>query len=221
MAIFLVEDEDSLAELLKMNLELEGFDVFRFERAEPVLAEMDSTTPDLIVLDVNLPGMNGFKFMKDIQDRNYPVIFLTVKDDLKDRILGFKLGADDYITKPFEVEEFIFRVKAVLRRTDDGEDRSRLEAGPLVLDRDRRLLIVEGEERELTASQYLVMEKLMVNRRQVISRSRILQQLWNNELTVSTTRAVDMHINRLRKKMGEHRDCIKTVYGAGYKLDVN
>ncbi len=220
MAIFLVEDEDPLAELLKMNLELEGFEVSRFKEAESALVELESITPDMIVLDVNLPGMNGFKFMKKIQDRNCPVIFLTVKDDLRDRILGFKLGADDYIAKPFEVEEFIFRVKAVLRRTVDGEERSRLVAGPLVLDRDRRLLIVEGEEKELTSSQYLVLEKLMVNRRQVISRRKILQQLWNNEITVSTTRAVDMHINRLRKKLDEHRDCIKTVYGAGYKLDV-
>ncbi len=220
MSIFLVEDEDSLAELLEMNLELEGFEVVRFARAETAKAELESSIPELIVLDVNLPGMNGFNFMKEIQDRDYPVIFLTVKSDLEDRLLGFRLGADDYITKPFEVEEFIFRVKAVLRRTGDETEDECIRAGPLVLDKKRHLLLVEGEERELTASQFLVLEKLMANPRQVISREKILRCLWQNELPGTTTRAVDMHINRLRKKLGEHRDCIATVYGAGYKLDV-
>lgn len=220
MAIIIVEDEKSLAELISMNLELEGYKTRIFNDGETALSALKNINPDLLILDIKLPGMNGFELQKKLKNNSFPVIFLTVRAEIENRLLGFKLGADDYITKPFDMEELLFRVKAVLRRTSDDGEKNKINCGPLILDRQRHLLLIEDKKIELTTSQFILLETFMANPGVVFSREKILKKLWNNNISTTSTRTVDMHIKRLREKLGDKSPLIKTIYGAGYKLEV-
>ncbi len=220
MHILIVEDNSSLAELLEMNLELEGYQVTVTAKGEEALKLIKEKDINLIILDVMLPDINGFKIKKRMKNKDIPVIFLTAKGDVRDRILGFKLGADDYIPKPFEMEELIFRIKAVLSRTYKL-DKEKISAGPISLDTKTKMLEYDGENIDLTKSQYIILKSLMENKQAVISREQILEKLWDFDIETSNTRTVDMHIKRLREKLGSYRDLIQTVYGVGYKVDLD
>ncbi|RTZ70017.1 MAG: DNA-binding response regulator [Aquificaceae bacterium] len=219
--IAVVEDDPDLLEILEYNLKKEGFEVFAFERGEHFLKFMsEGKKPHLVVLDVMLPGMSGFELAKIIKGneayRDIPVVFLTAKTLEEDKLKGFELGADDYISKPFSVKEFIARIRVILRRYYP----QRLEAfglGELKLYPDRFEVFCGDKKVELTRAEFKILQTLLEKKGEVVKRSTLMDAIapFGRE-TVS--RAVDVHITKIRKKLGECGKYIKTVRGVGYKV---
>ncbi|HHW11489.1 MAG TPA: response regulator transcription factor [Firmicutes bacterium] len=221
MKIFIVEDDQAIANLININLSLEGFETTVFSDAESALKMMEKEKPDLILLDIMLPGISGFEMQSRIRELKIPVIFLTARTSLQDRLLGLELGGDDYITKPFDNRELVLRVKAVLRRvTAKNEREKEITIGPFRLLIHQRFFYVEGRLVELTPTEFELIKLFMKNYQRVFSREELLDLVWGFEY-YGDTRTIDMHIQRLRKKLGKHKDSIKTVYGIGYQLNVD
>lgn len=238
--ILIVDDEADLREIIACNLETAGYAVDEACSAEEALAllrfRQTDDTPDspglpaLILLDVMMPGINGFQ-MADIMRRerhlSLPIIFLTAKDQEEDILTGFSRGGDDYITKPFSVRELMARVAAVIRRTETadtgGEEEQRgtrqrdLGRG-LVIDDSRKIVIADGEEIILSRKELGILATLSAQPGHVFTRDDILSAVWNGEAYV-LDRTVDVHIARLRKKLGSHGDRISSRQGYGYKFD--
>lgn len=219
MRILVVEDDPSLANLLKILFELEDFTVHLCDSAEQALAYLQDTTPELLILDVNLPSLSGFDLQRQIRDQGIPVIFLTARTHVDDRILGLKLGADDYVTKPFDNEELVLRVRALCKRLDRSKAQLSTRDERIVLSEEQRSLYVDGAKLDLTNSEFQLFRCLYGHQPDVVSRDALLAEMWEVEPgEVYSTRAVDVQIQRIRKKLGVHRDWIKTVYGLGYSL---
>jgi two-component system phosphate regulon response regulator PhoB len=220
--ILLVEDEPDIAEVLRYNLEKEGYDVEVEERGDTALERIRRDAPDLLLLDLMLPGLDGLEvariLQRDTRTRSLPLIMLTAKGEEVDRIVGLELGADDYVTKPFSPREVVLRVKAVLRRTarsvPEGEV---LSVGPLRLDPGGHRLEVEGEEVPLTATEFRLLKLLMERVGRVQTRGQLLSDVWGYAEDIDS-RTVDTHIRRLRRKLGPGADHIETVIGVGYRL---
>ncbi|MDR1663740.1 MAG: response regulator transcription factor [Clostridiales bacterium] len=211
--ILIVEDEFTINELIKRNLQLVGHTCFQVYDGNAALAEMKKETYDLIILDVMLPERDGFSLLA--QARHTPAIFLTARDSLTDRIKGFSLGADDYILKPFEMLELTARVEAVLRRTQKGVRVFELDGIRVAFE--MRAVYRNGQPVELTPKEYELLEILVANRNLALSRDKLLERVWGYDFS-GDSRTVDVHIQRLRKKLGwESR--IKTVYKMGYRLE--
>ncbi|MDY7094039.1 MAG: response regulator transcription factor [Acidobacteriota bacterium] len=221
--IFIVEDEPDIAEVLEYNLGREGFEVQSFERGDTALTATRRDTPDLVLLDLMLPGLDGLEFARMLKREpatsRIPVIMLTAKGEEVDRIVGLELGADDYITKPFSPREVVLRVKAVLRRHSNGgeETAELLEAGPVRLDVPGHQLQIGDEEIALTATEFRLLKLLMERSGRVQSRSRLLSDVWGYAEDVDS-RTVDTHIRRLRRKLGDEATRIETVVGVGYRF---
>ncbi|MFH2204936.1 MAG: response regulator transcription factor [Elusimicrobiota bacterium] len=219
--VLIVEDEKGLVKLIKYNFEKEGYAVAAAYDGEAGLALARKDKPDLILLDIMLPKMDGLSLCKALrQDSRIPIIFLTAKKSEIDRILGLKLGGDDYVTKPFSIAELLARVEAVLRRS--GADAPRgsgtLKAGRLEVDLDRHLVRVEGKEVALTPKEFEFLRLLLEADGKVVSRDRILEQVWGYDRAIDIdTRTVDQHIARLRRKLKSEGKRIVTVTGAGYR----
>jgi two-component system phosphate regulon response regulator PhoB len=221
--ILVVEDEKDLAELLAYNLEQEGFRTFT---ALDGLSGLDKATellPDLIVLDLMLPGMSGTEICKSLKRNpktaSIPVIVLTAKGEEIDRVIGFEIGADDYVVKPFSTRELLLRVKAVLRRFQPEQAGSGIiRIGPLALDTGRHVVTVDGEEASLTSMEFKLLLTLAERTGRLQSRELLLKDVWGYSYA-GDTRTVDTHITRLRTKLGEAGDMIKTVRGFGYKIE--
>lgn len=212
--ILIVEDEEIINELIKRNLALVGHTCDSAFDGEEALAKLGKQAYDLMILDIMLPKTDGFTVMK--QAKNQPTIFLTAKDNLIDRIHGFSLGADDYLTKPFEMLELLARVEAVLRRTKKNFNVFELEQ--IRVDFDSRQVYNGTELLELTPKEYELLEVLIHNRNIALSRERLLELVWGYDFE-GEGRTIDVHIQRLRKKLGwENR--IKTVYKIGYRLEL-
>jgi len=220
--ILLVEDEPDIAEVLRYNLEKEGFDVEVEDRGDTALERIRKDAPDLLLLDLMLPGLDGLEvariLQRDTQTRSLPLIMLTAKGEEVDRIVGLELGADDYVTKPFSPREVVLRVKAVLRRAahsvPEGEI---LSVGPLRLDPAGHRLEVEGDEVPLTATEFRLLKLLMERVGRVQTRGQLLSDVWGYAEDIDS-RTVDTHIRRLRRKLGPGADHIETVIGVGYRL---
>ena len=222
MNILIVEDEKSLAELVKINLELEGFKTKICHTATKTIDVLNDYVPDLILLDIILPDGSGFEIQSKIKKKEIPVIFLTAKTHLKDRLLGLELGADDYITKPFDNRELMLRIKAVLRRSKEtNHDQNIINCDPFMLALDQQSFFIEDDEIYLTKTELKIMKKLMNNHKKVLSREQLLKSIWGNNIIEASTRTIDIHIRRIRKKLGKYGDMIKTLYGIGYKLEVD
>jgi two-component system phosphate regulon response regulator PhoB len=221
--IFIVEDEPDIAEVLEYNLGREGFEVQSFERGDTALTATRRDSPDLVLLDLMLPGLDGLEFARMLKREpatsRIPVIMLTAKGEEVDRIVGLELGADDYITKPFSPREVVLRVKAVLRRRSNGgeETAELLEAGPVRLDVPGHQLQIGDEEIALTATEFRLLKLLMERSGRVQSRSRLLSDVWGYAEDVDS-RTVDTHIRRLRRKLGDEAARIETVVGVGYRF---
>ncbi|MGO4788851.1 response regulator transcription factor [Paenibacillus sp. 2KB_20] len=214
-AILIVEDEISINELIKRNLQLVGHQCTSVLDGEAAISEIQCHNYDLIILDVMLPEFDGFEVFKEVHGT--PTIFLTARNSLSDRITGFSMGADDYLTKPFEMLELLARVEAVLRRTQ--KNKKCFEAGEVRIDFDGRQVFYKGELVECTPKEYELLEVLVNNRNIALSRERLLELVWGHDYE-GETRTIDVHIQRLRKKLGwEHM--IKTVYKLGYRLEVS
>jgi DNA-binding response OmpR family regulator len=217
--ILIVDDEEDLCEILQYNLSNEGYYTEIAHSAEEALKRPLGNF-DLVLLDVMMGPMSGFKFAdklrKDLK-LDIPVIFLTAKDTENDILTGFSLGADDYISKPFSVNELTARVKAVLKRsyTDKVNNKSILQFSGIDLDTIRKRLIINDERVELTKKEYEILRTLLENQGKVFSREDLLMRIWGQDVIV-TERTVDVNITRLRTKLGQFGSCLKNKTGYGY-----
>ena len=221
--VYIVEDEPDIRETLSYNLSQEGFKVSEFSDAETCLNKIHKKKPDLLILDLMLPGMSGLDLCKEIRAdktlKNLAIIMLTAKGEEVDRIIGFELGADDYVTKPFSVRELILRVKVILKKqTESVESNELVEFGPIKLNLDAHEVLIYNDEIVLTALEFKLLKHLLQRRGRVQTRDQLLGDVWGYSSEV-TTRTVDTHIKRLREKLGTVGDYIQTVRGVGYRLN--
>ncbi len=220
--LLVVEDEDNLRKMLTSFLQAEGFAILEARDGLQALALWQDAKPDLVILDIMLPGKSGLDVLKDIRAvDNTPVIMLTARVEEIDKLLGLELGADDYITKPFSPRELTARIKAVLRRAVNHPDRAAgLALGPLTLDVPRFEASIDSQPLALTATEFKILLMLAENPGQVFSRLQILERVYG-DIYEGYERTIDTHINNLRRKLEAFPDLtwrIKTVYGVGYKL---
>lgn len=218
--ILIVEDEADLREMLAYNLRAGGYEVTEAGTVAEGRAAIRQAKPDLVLLDLMLPDLSGMELCKEIKrdpaTAETKVVMLTAKGEEIDRIVGFELGVDDYVTKPFSLRELVLRVGAVLRR-DRKQEGEILAAGPLQVDVPRHRVTVEGEEVSLTALEFKLLHTLMSRRGRVQSRERLLEDVWEMSADL-TTRTVDTHVKRLREKLGEAGPLVETVRGVGYRF---
>jgi DNA-binding response OmpR family regulator len=214
--ILLVEDDATIRQMTQLSLERDGFMVATAHDGTSGLAAFRADAPDLVVLDVMLPGVDGVSVCRSIREHSVvPVVMLTARTDPVDVVLGLEAGADDYVTKPFEPAILAARLRAVLRRVARHDASPLLRIGELEIDRDGMEVRVAGEPIALTPTEYRLLLELAENRGVVLSRERLLEDVWGYVWS-GDTRLVDMHVRRLRAKIGP--DAIETVRGAGYKL---
>jgi DNA-binding response OmpR family regulator len=221
--ILLVEDEKTLAKALKFNLEKEGFRVEVAFDGEEALNAMSGEEPDLVILDLMLPKIDGYEVCRSIRrSSDVPIIMLTARDEDIDKILGLELGADDYMTKPFNTRELLARIRAILRRTvqQAAAARSFIKVGDLQIDVIKRKVTVKGREVALTSREFNLLSLLASNPGKVYSREELLEEIWGDDYS-GDVRTVDVHIRHLREKIEEfpaEPNIILTVWGAGYKF---
>ena len=222
--ILVVDDEQDLIEILKFNLETEGYEVATASSAEEAL-QMDIASFSLLLLDVMMGGMSGFAMARKLKEKpttaNVPIIFLTARDTENDTVTGFNLGADDYISKPFSLREVMVRVRAVLRRTatsaDEGEPQVLSYQG-IIMNLDKKTVSIEGEDVPFTKTEFELLNLLLSERGRVFSRQELIERIWPKDVLV-LDRTVDVNITRLRKKIGPFAKCIVTRLGFGYYFD--
>ena len=221
--ILVVEDELNIAELLAMALRYEGFEIKLVAGGRDALAAVESFRPRLLILDVMLPDLDGFELARRIAagGSGIPIVFLTAKDTTEDKIRGLTLGGDDYMTKPFSVEELVARVRTVLRRTDGAPSPERLVFEDLELNEDSREVYRAGSLVELTATEFRLLRYLMLNPGRVLSRNQILDHVWDYDFGGDASN-VESYISFLRRKVDvEEPKLIHTVRGVGYVLRVD
>ncbi len=217
-AVLVIEDEQNIASVVRIALEREGFQVSTFRSGEEGLAALERHSFALVILDIGLPGIDGFEVCRRIRrSSGVPVIMLTARDEEIDRVVGLELGADDYVSKPFSPRELVARVKAVLRRMQSREPVAEsLEQGDLVVRLPEREVAVAGTVVDLTPKEFDLLAFLMANPGVVFSRDQLLERVWGVGFPYGT-RTVDQHVAQLRAKLGR-RDPIETVRGVGYKV---
>jgi DNA-binding response OmpR family regulator len=219
--ILVIDDEPKIVEICQDYLKADGYDVISAVDGPNGLAAIRTEKPDLIVLDLMLPGMNGLDLCKQLRrESNVPVIMLTARVDEADKLAGLELGADDYITKPFSPRELVARVRTVLRRTGGGDSPDVLRVGELTLDRERYMVTLPGREESLTPTEFEILFTLASQPGRIFTRSQLLTAVHGVAFT-SYERAIDSHIRNLRKKLEaseEEPRYIATIYGVGYKF---
>lgn len=220
MKILLVDDDPRLRELVRLALERAGFAVITAADGSRALIHAAREAPDLIVLDVGLPEIDGFEICRRIRARSsVPILFLTARDDEIDRILGLELGADDYVTKPFSPRELVARVRAILKRSTGGAAPEVLRHGALALDRTAHSCRVQGAEVALTATEFSLLAELVLQPARLHSRAQLVVAIWGAASPVSD-RTLDSHLRNLRRKLAEAGcpEAIETVHGVGMRL---
>ena len=222
--VLLVEDEDALAQLLKYNLEKEGYKVTIASDGEEALVAADERAPDLVLLDWMLPKASGVEVCRRLrgrqETRNTPIVMLTARGEESDRVRGLDIGADDYITKPFSMGELLARLRAVMRRIRPALADDKLRCGDIVVDRVAHRVKRGEREVHLGPTEFRILDHLMQHPGRVFSREQLLDAVWGSDVYVEA-RTVDVHIGRLRKALmvGDESDPIRTVRSAGYALD--
>ena len=213
--IYCVEDDKSIRELIIYALKSGGYEALGFSESKPFYVALEETLPSLILLDIMLPSEDGMEILKklktSVKTKDIPVIMLTAKSSEYDKVLGLDTGADDYITKPFGIMEFLSRVKAVLRRSGSLTDTEELSNERITIYLDRHLVVADGEEVTLTFKEFALLKYLMENAGIVMTRDKLLEEVWT----------VDVHIRTLRQKLGDAGSVIETVRGVGYKIGGN
>lgn len=215
--LLLVEDEESIGSLVRAYLEQTGYRVAWVRSGEEALETFDDLAPRLVILDIGLPGADGFDVCRDLRARStVPILMLTARDEEADRVAGLEVGADDYMWKPFSPRELAARVKAVLRRSEPAaRSTRRLELGDVTVDPEAREVTVAGEPVELTGKEFDLLAYLLENAGIVVSRDQLLDRVWGMSYA-GGTRTVDVHVAQLRRKLGRP-ESIRTFRGSGYK----
>jgi two-component system response regulator RegX3 len=222
--VLVVEDEESFSDALSYMLRREGFEVAVASDGNQALATFDRGGADLVLLDVMLPGLSGTEVCRMLRQRsNVPIIMVTARDSEVDKVVGLELGADDYVTKPFSSRELVARVRAVLRRGAEPEDlvTSAVEAGPVRMDVDRHIVVVDGETISLPLKEFDLLELLLRNAGRVLTRGQLIDRVWGADY-VGDTKTLDVHVKRLRSKIEPdpaNPKYLVTVRGLGYKFE--
>ena len=224
--ILVVEDEPDILEMVRYNLAQAGLDVATAEDAECALQSVQEILPDLIILDLMLPGIDGLdmcrQLKQDARTRHIPILMLTARKEEVDRIVGLELGADDYVVKPFSPRELVLRVQAILRRSQGSlqsttDSETWLHLGPISIDKAAHQAMLNGDPLELTGTEFKLLMTLIERRGRVQTRDDLLDTVWGYEYS-GYGRTVDTHIRRLREKLGEASEWIETVRGVGYRF---
>ena len=219
--IYCVEDDSNIRELVVYTLESTGMKARGFEDGRAFMEALAFETPELVLLDIMLPGEDGIEILKKLRNsaktKEIPVIMVTAKGSEYDKVIGLDTGADDYITKPFGMMELVSRIKAVLRRTIREKTDTKYRVGNLSIDVETHKVKVDGETVTLTLKEFELLEKLMKNRHIVLTRDRLLEEIWGYDFT-GETRTVDVHVRTLRQKLGTAGELIETVRGVGYRI---
>lgn len=224
LKILVVDDDTNISELISLYLNKEGYETREVANGKVALEVFEEFRPDLVLLDIMLPGADGYDVCKEIRKKHRtPIIMLTAKGEVFDKVLGLELGADDYMVKPFDPKELVARVKAVLRRNslpiEEEKAKNRIVLDNLIIDKDNYSVTFEGNLVELPPKELEVLYFLANHPKQVFTREQLLDKIWGYDF-VGDTRTVDVHIKRLRDKFeGEHSWSIKTVWGVGYKFE--
>ena len=224
-SIALVEDDQDISELVSLHLGRTGYAVTAFPQGNSFLKFLETMLPDLVILDLMLPDIDGFEICKSMRRQSsmacVPIIILSAKCDEVDKVLGFELGADDYLTKPFSMKELIARVKALLRRIPtSGQESGRIEiGGVLTLDLVRHEVVLQGRKIELTVTEFKILELLALRKGWVFSREKILHHLSGGQDKNVIDRTIDVHIRHLREKLGPDAQFIRNIRGVGYKIE--
>ena len=221
--ILIVDDEQQLAETVKEFLEGTGeYDVHIETDGIKAMSDIQEFKPDLVLLDVMLPGMNGFEICKSLQENkkfsSIPVIILSARGDEPDKVAGLDIGADDYMVKPFSMSELRSRVRAILRRKETEDKPEKIKAGDIIIDTEKHEVIAAGKTIKLTMAEFGILELLTSRKNYVFTRPMILEHLWGEEKCV-VERTVDVHIRHLRSKLGKSASTIKNIRGLGYKIE--
>jgi DNA-binding response OmpR family regulator len=221
--IFVVDDDVNICELIRLYLEKEGYDVRTVNRGDRALQEFSAYAPSLVILDIMLPGLDGWQICREIRKKsNIPIIMLTAKGETFDKVLGLELGADDYMVKPFEAKELVARIKAVLRRYDHKESGVMELVFPnLVINKTNYTVKLNGKELQLPPKELELLFFLASNPNKVFTREQLLEHVWDFDF-FGDSRTVDVHIKRLREKIDIPGQVwqLKTVWGVGYKFEV-
>jgi len=225
--ILIVDDDENIAELISLYLTKECFHTHIVHDGENALLALDSFAPDLILLDLMLPGIDGYQVCREVRSKsNTPIIMLSAKGEIFDKVLGLELGADDYIMKPFDSKELVARVKALLRRyhlptnTPTNEKGKYVEFPNIIINLTNYSVVVDGETVEMPPKELELLYFLAASPNQVFTREQLLDQIWGYEY-IGDTRTVDVHIKRLREKIRDHDTwSLGTVWGVGYKFEV-
>ncbi len=220
--ILVIEDEEAISDTLSYNLQKEGFEVLIADDGASGIEKARATMPDLIVLDLMMPGMDGFQVCQTLRSdpatEHIKILMLTARGEESDEIIGFNMGADDYVTKPFKMKPLVHRLRALLRRS--GAQRKRkdvVSAGPLTLDNLQRRVNLDGTELDLTPTEFLMLWTLASQPGRVFSRHELLDTSRGRDAN-ALDRTIDVHVRALRKKMGDHSTLIETVRGVGYRF---
>ena len=225
--ILIVDDDENIAELISLYMTKECFETMMVHDGESALSAIETFEPDLMLLDIMLPGMDGYQVCREVRNsRNLPIIMLSAKGEVFDKVLGLELGADDYIEKPFDSKELVARVKAVLRRfknvpeKKDPDDSEYVEYTDLKVNRTDYSVIYRGANVDMPPKELELLYFLASSPNHVFTREQLLDQIWGYEY-IGDTRTVDVHIKRLREKLGDHEEWkIATIWGIGYKFEV-
>lgn len=213
--ILIVDDENKIRELIKLNLELAGYNCIEAVDGDEAIKKIEEN-PDLVLLDIMLPGKDGYEISKKFVEKNIPIIFLTAKDSTLDKVSGLKLGAEDYIVKPFETLELLARIEVVLRRYNKEDDI--FKYNNVEINFKERTVTKDSEIVELAMQEFELLETLVRNKNLALSREKLLELAWGYEY-LGDTRTIDIHIQRLRKKL-DWDNVIQTVYKYGYRLEI-
>ncbi len=222
--ILVIEDEKNIRELIKYNLQDDGYLVAEETSGDAGLRRIQKDPPDLVLLDLMLPGMDGISVCKALKQNPktsaIPVIMVTAKSEEIDKVLGLEIGADDYITKPFSPRELLARIKAVLRRGREHLPEAKLSSGDLEVDDARHIVTLKGKAVELTSKEYDLLKALLEARGRVLSREHLLERVWGYDQSLHIeTRTVDMHVGQLRKKLKNEAERLVTIKNVGYRFD--
>lgn len=220
--IYCVEDDLSIRELMLYTLRASGFEAAGFEDGKKLFAALNQEVPQLILLDIMLPGMDGIEILKKLRENpitaGIPVIMASARGTEYDKVLGLDLGADDYLAKPFGMMEMVSRIRAVLRRSTSGSKKTCLTLGSLSMDLSSHIVTADGLRITLTLKEYELLRLFLSSPGQVFSREQLLEQVWGTDY-IGESRTVDVHIATLRTKLGSCGDYIRTVRGVGYRVE--